>query len=71
MPVAPHPWGAWLRGRRIARRATRGAAMNEIDRFDRSGGAAVINTASGETWERRGGTWHKTAADWAAKKRGA
>ena len=45
----------------IGTSTTRTAAMNRVDRIWRPGSAMVRNPSTGETWERRRGTWIKIA----------
>lgn len=68
MAETPKPWGFWHQGCRIGRRSTRQAAIRAADKFLRWGGAVVINTVTGETWKRRGGTWGKTRDGWPTTK---
>lgn len=55
-----HPWRCWLGGNHAGRCTTRQAAMNLVDRPYRKGPALVKHESTGETWERRQGSWFKT-----------
>lgn len=66
--AANQPWAAWLGGvRHGSRTTTRQAAMNRVDRPFRADIAMILNQKTGERWERRGGSWFKTADKWPAK----
>jgi hypothetical protein len=52
-------WQVFLGGDAICHATGRQAAMNRIDRPYRKGLGKIVNTLSGESWERRGGSWHQ------------
>jgi hypothetical protein len=57
------PWITYLAGwtRRVGTAATLKRAMNLVDRPYIKGYALVKNEKTGETWERKRGSWSKTA----------
>ncbi len=61
------PWTCFLGGLHAGRCSTRQAAMNLVDRPWRKGPALVRHEGNGETWERRRGSWFKTAERQARK----
>lgn len=61
-------WETHVNGHKLATHSTRTAAMNEVDRPWVAGAASVSKPATGETWQRRRGTWVKVAE---GKRRGA
>ena len=65
--MAGSSWQVWLSGSSVGHREGRQAAMNVIDRPYQKGLGKVVHLATGETWERRGGSWTQT--QWPARKR--
>jgi hypothetical protein len=62
-------WHCWQRGIRQGSASTRQAAMNIVDRPFRSGNAMVRHERTGETWERRFGSWSRLQLTWPKKEK--
>lgn len=60
-------WVTYRGGKALGHSATREAAQNLVERPYWPGNAMVRNARTGETWERRGGSWLKTQAHWPAR----